>query len=204
MLNNKNDLLDPLTVIIKLFIYSFKNIGTKISIKNNKISIQDNGIFQGTVRKLFNDNKNDINILFMPILFACELYLNNENKQKYKYIFENTIIAFNKLKETYYGNEIIHTIDNLKTNIELFLQNENYDIKNIISNADSPSHNIKQQIFLNINSVWTNERLSILFGYIYEIDNYKTDECLISALHGLDTFIDFIDICTLNIINSLQ
>ena len=38
MFNNKTDLLDPLSVIVKLFIYSYKTVGTKISIKNNKLS----------------------------------------------------------------------------------------------------------------------------------------------------------------------
>jgi hypothetical protein len=38
---NKNDTLDPLSVIIKLFIYAYKPVGTKISISNNKIQIQE-------------------------------------------------------------------------------------------------------------------------------------------------------------------
>jgi hypothetical protein len=59
----KNDTIDPLTVIIKLFICSYKPIGTKISILNNKLIIQNSGIFQGTVRTIYRDSKNDINIL---------------------------------------------------------------------------------------------------------------------------------------------
>ena len=40
--SNKNDILDPLSIIIKMFIYSFKQVGTKISIGNNKLCIQGN------------------------------------------------------------------------------------------------------------------------------------------------------------------
>ena len=35
--SNKNNTLDPLSVIVKLFIYLHKPVGTKISIGNNMI-----------------------------------------------------------------------------------------------------------------------------------------------------------------------
>ena len=60
MNKNKNDTLDPLSVIIKLFIYGYKPVGTKISISRNKIFIQENGFFQSTIRSVFRDSKNDI------------------------------------------------------------------------------------------------------------------------------------------------
>ena len=75
----KNDKLDPLSVIVKMFIYAYKPIGTKISIHNNRIYIQESGIWQGTVRTLYGDSKNDINIIFFPIVFACKNYLLNNN-----------------------------------------------------------------------------------------------------------------------------
>ena len=96
--SSKNDILDPLSVIIKLFLYSYKPIGTKISILNNKIIIQDNTFYQGGVRKLYGDSKNDINIMFLPIIYACEKYLNKENKKLYKPLFERALISFDKLK----------------------------------------------------------------------------------------------------------
>jgi hypothetical protein len=201
---NKSDYLDPLSVIIRLFIYSFKNIGTKISIKNNKVTIQEQGIFQSSVRTLFRDSKNDINIMFNPIIFACDKYLNSTNKKMYKYIFECAIIGFSKLKETYVGNEIIYTIDNLKTTIELFINNDNYEIENIISNINSPSYTIKRQIYSSINEVWTEQRLKILFGYINEIEKYSTEESLRLLLYSLNIYMDYIDLCTSNLINSLQ
>ena len=67
----KNDTLDPLSVIIKLFIYAHKPVGTKISIGSNRVTIQDPGLFQGTVRKVFGDQKNDVNIIFFPIIWAA-------------------------------------------------------------------------------------------------------------------------------------
>ena len=204
MSNNKNDYIDPLSTIIKLFIYSYKPIGSKISIKNNKITIQESGIFQSTVRTFYGDTKNDINIMFNPIIFACDIYLKNNNKNIYKYIFENSLMAFDKLKETYVGSEIIYTIDNLKTHVEQFLTNENYNLSNIISNIDTPAYKIKRSIFDNINNVWSDMRLQILFGYLNEIQNPETDEALNSLLNSLESYMDYIDISTSNIINTLK
>ena len=76
--NNKNDILDPLSIIVKLFIYYYKPLGTKISIGNNRIYIQDSTYIQGLVRRYNGDSKNDINILLCPILYACITYLKNE------------------------------------------------------------------------------------------------------------------------------
>ena len=49
---NKNDILDPLSIIIKLFVYSYKPTGSKISIGNNRIYIQESTYIQGVLRKI--------------------------------------------------------------------------------------------------------------------------------------------------------
>jgi hypothetical protein len=204
MFNNKTDLLDPLSVIVKLYIYSYKCIGTKISVKNNRLTIQDTGLFQSTVRTLMRDTKNDLNIIFNPIIFACDMYLKEEYKEKYKSFFEGTLLAFHKLKETYTGTDIVYTIDNLKTNVELFINNSNYDMNLIISNINEPSYQIKKQIYENISKIWSEKRLEILFGYLYELENYKTEEELNLILFSLSSFMDYIDLCTSNMISSLK
>ena len=66
---SKNDIMDPLSVIIKLFIYAYKPNGTKLSIGANKINIQEPGLFQGFMRKIYGDQKNDINIILFPIIY---------------------------------------------------------------------------------------------------------------------------------------
>jgi hypothetical protein len=203
MLSNKTDLLDPLSVIIKLHIYSHMSAGTKMSIGNNKISIQESGIFQSTVRKLMGDSKNDLNTLFNPIMYACDTYLKGDLKEKYFQLFESAANAFDKLKETYTGSDIIFTIENLKTNMELFLNNENYNIQNIISDINNPQHSIKFQIYLNIGKVWSEDKLNILFGYLHELENNDSEEKISSILHALLAFMEYVDLCTKNTINSL-
>jgi len=68
-------MLDPLSTIIKLAVLGKKNIGCKISISNNQIYIQENGIFQGVARYYLGLTKNDIHYLSTPIELACKRYL---------------------------------------------------------------------------------------------------------------------------------
>ena len=76
---HRTQILDPLSAIIYLAILSYKPVNTKISISNNCIHIQDVGIFQAFVRYLFRDNKYLLNLLYNPIEFACEHFLDKEH-----------------------------------------------------------------------------------------------------------------------------
>jgi hypothetical protein len=73
-------ILDPLSTIIKLAIISKKPVGCKISIKNNIMTIQRVGIFQGIVRYYLNDTKNDIHYMLNAIEHACRIYINKYDK----------------------------------------------------------------------------------------------------------------------------
>jgi hypothetical protein len=199
----KNDVLDPLTVIIKLFIYAHKPIGTKLSILNNKIKIQEVGIFQGTIRTLFGDKKNDINIIIFPIIFACNTYLNEQNKTKFRKLFETSCISFDKLKETYQGNEIIYNIDQLKTIINSFLNEDLTNSSSLMTNYNSAGGKIKQNIYVYLNSIWNEQRLNILFGFLHEINETSSEELILSLVNSLNSYMDCIDLKINNLIANL-
>lgn len=201
--NNKTDILDPLSVILKLFIYNYKPQGTKLSISHNKIVIQDHGIFQGSVRTFFGDTKNDINIIFSPVVYSCIKYLGGNDREKYIYVFETVSSALNKLKLTYAGDEIVYTIDQIKNVIDSFITNKDHDISILVSNYNSNAFKIKQNIYDHINTVWTNERLGILHGYIYEIKTFISHEYENEMVYSLSIFLNCMDINTKNIINNI-
>lgn len=200
---NKNDTLDPLSIIIRLFIYSYKPVGTKISISNNKILIQENGIFQSTVRSIFRDSKNDINIIFFPIIFACKFYLCEDKKKKYLPLFNKLLDSFDKLKETYQGSEIIYNIDQLKNIIISFIEKYDFDPNTILSNYDSPGGKIKQDIYKHLNSIWTIERINVVFGYINEILELQSDELINHLINSLNIYMNYIDVIIYNLITNL-
>jgi hypothetical protein len=200
---NKTDILDPLSVILKLYIYNFKPEGTKISVSNNKIVLQDIGIFQGSVRKIFGDSKNDINIIFGPVVYACLKYLSSEEREKYLYIFEIVSASLNKLKLTYAGNEIVYNIEQIKNVIDSFISKKDNDISLLVSNYNTNGFKIKQNIYDHINSVWNHERKQILLGYIHEIKSFVSQEYENELIISLSSFLNCMDITTKNIINNI-
>ncbi len=200
----KNDTLDPLSVIIKLFIYAHKPVGTKLSIGQNKINIQEPGIFQGTVRKLYGDKKNDVNIIFFPIIFACQAYLGNSQfRPRFIRIFDIVVGSFDNLKETYQGNEIIYNISQLKSIAQNFIDNAEFDPNILYSSYDSPGGKIKQGIYSHINTIWTESRLNVIFGMIDEILLSTSNEIIIQLVNALNIYMGCVDMLTHNLITNL-
>jgi hypothetical protein len=196
---NKNDILDPLSVIIKLYIFSFKPIGTKISISNNCIYIQDQLYIQSFIRTLNRDTKNDVNILVCPIIYACKNYLqNSNNKTNYNIITEMYSIALNglqKMKQTYYNNSITFNIDHLINIISNFIKNDN-----MCNTYISPNYTIKENVYNTLNNVWNNDRVNILFGYIKEINANTNDLLKQPLMESLEKFMNYMDLLINNLI----
>lgn len=201
----KNDTLDPLSVIIKLFIYAHKPVGTKISIGSNRVTIQEPGIFQGTVRKLFGDQKNDVNIIYFPIIWASKHYLGSpELREKFVKLFDVVLNSFDKLKETYQGNEIVYNIDQLKSIVQNFILSETYDPNKIFTSYDSPGGKIKQSMYTHLNTLWTESRLGVIFGLINEILESGTKEISINLVNALSSYMGCIDVLAYGVITNLN
>lgn len=201
---NKNDILDPLSLVIKLYIYSFKPPKTKISILNNKIEFQEDGIFQSTVRTLNRDTKNDLINILLPLTFACETYLSVKERTHYIKTFEEVIISLDKINKVYESNEITQNIEQLKNIISKFVSDKNFDPQTVIPSWNEPSSMLKKSFYSQTNSVWTPNRLKILFGYIDEIENSNSHENKVILVSSLNTFMNYIDLIVCNLINDLH
>ena len=131
-------IFDPLSIIIKLSMISKKSIGTKISIKNCIVIIQEPSYYQGFLRYLNNDSKLDIINLLYPIKLACEIYLNITNLycQNFKVLFRTAqngisllINTYNKYPSTIYhlkyANLIIDTYINNLLKQEVYIMYKN-------------------------------------------------------------------------------
>jgi len=200
----KNDTLDPLSVIIKLFIYAHKPVGTKLSIGHNKINIQEPGMFQGTVRKLYGDKKNDVNIIFFPIIFACQSYLGNKKfRARFIRVFDIVVGSFDNLKETYQGNEIIYNIAQLKSIAQNFIDNDAFDPNILYGSYDSAGGKIKQEIYSHINTIWTDSRLNVIFGMMDEILLTTSNEIVLGLVNALNIYMGCVDMLTFNLITNL-
>jgi hypothetical protein len=217
--NNKNDILDPLSIIIKMFIYAFKPVGTKISIGYNKLCIQENTYIQGAWRKWNGDTKNDINILLCPILYACIHYLKNEtNFKTFAPIFKTALEGLTNMKQTYSGTAIIYNIEHIVNIINLFLHaniaedsahselpqhvledNSMVEVNSII-NTDTPIYKMKENIYHHLNSCWTTHRKNILFGYVKEILEVNNVGLKVMLIDGLTKFMECMDTIVANVL----
>jgi len=70
----KNYVLDPLTCIVRCAILSFKPIGTKLSINQNKITFIDPNILQGVIRWSYGDKREDLHNIYKPIIKSTKWY----------------------------------------------------------------------------------------------------------------------------------
>lgn len=109
-LNQKNYLLDPLSVIVKLAILACKPVGTKVCIQNNVMSFQDPGIFQGFCRTVYNLNKTDLHFMYNPIQLACSHFLSTsavKSRPRMRNLFAYAQKGLERLMETYRANSTI-------------------------------------------------------------------------------------------------
>lgn len=74
-MSRKKQILDPLSCLCKLGMLAYYEKGTKISITDNIIFLQQPNNVQWVKRKYYGDGKNDIYTLYNPILKAIEWYL---------------------------------------------------------------------------------------------------------------------------------
>lgn len=190
--NNKKCILDPFSVIIKLFILSKKKIGSKLCVYNNILYIQDIGIFQSVVRYYFQNTKVDIQYLYNPLEIASSHFLNEKYTKEYpelKNLFINSIKGLENLIGTYdnytfiihslylYINIISNHIYNDKYNERLFIRD---NISNIYTN------DIKNML----NSIWTKDKIKIILNMIDYIDKSNNSNESIKFLEEFMLSID--------------
>ena len=91
--------LEPMCCMIRMAMLAFRDVGTKISINNNRIMILQPSIIQGPIRWTYGDNRQDLHHLLHPIVKAIELY--DINLPYIFNIFKYTSIGLTKLKSSY-------------------------------------------------------------------------------------------------------
>ena len=111
-------LLEPLQSMIQLSILSCCPIGTKLSITNNILTIQEPSWSQGIIRNYNSDNKTDLIYLFWVIKRYHNFYTYLSNSDKYKKFFILLIKMSKKgidnLIKTYSNMNDIYLIQTLR------------------------------------------------------------------------------------------
>jgi len=183
---NKNEYLDPISVLIILALNSYKPIGTKISIYNNKIDMSDKNIFQSSIRTIYGDKKDDIKLLNQSIIYICNVNQNLETK-KLNLIFKKALDGLYKLKKTYINDTTTCIcLNNYIQKIEMTINNNmnviNYNNIDLINdnNDDNNENNdiniIKKLIFNKLCSVWNKDNIKIIINLLIELQKYDDEQ----------------------------
>jgi hypothetical protein len=180
--NDKNFIIDPLTCMIRLAMLSFKDIGTKISIIDNKIAFNDPHILQGPLRWSQGDNRDDLHNLYRPIVKALEWY--DIKEENIKIIFDLSIEGLDKLKQAYIDNSsITHSL-------ELY-RKEILDLKNNISKTtiNNSENVVINKIYMDLKQLWNKNEINIVTNLFNEIKDTSDVQSVKSLMNALDSII---------------
>jgi len=199
MLNIRNFLLDPLSVIIKLAIIGHKSVGTKLLIQNNVIYFQEPGIFQSVCRIFFNSNRTDLQYMYNPIQIACQFFLSKEFVQKtprIKNLFSCAQNGVKKLMETYKNCSII----TLCLNYYLAIITNHVDQKfnDTIFYKDGMTSLYTTEIIISLNEQWSDEKIKLVLDIISFL---MKDSLASNNVKSLENIMENIDNSTKIILN---
>jgi hypothetical protein len=204
--NNKNInyklfILDPLSVIIKLAIFSNKSVGTKFRIQDNVIYIQEPGYFQSICRIYYNVNKTEIQYLYNPIYFACQHFLSPKFTDKtpnIRKLFGSAIQGLIKLKETYKSCHIVVLCLNYYISLIENLLEENM-VDNLFK-KDTMTSLYDENTLQTLNCFWTTDRIKIVLDIVeFLCKDYSAS----NNVQSLEIFINNIDLEIAKLLSSL-
>lgn len=218
-----NGLLDPLSVIIVLATNSFKPVGTKLSINDGRVVLQDASFFQGTVRTFYGDNKTNVKSLRYPILYACKFYLSQAHAHQSTVAGQNMLQVFQKsrkglehLRHTYKEDLEIRACINSYINIIQSCLDCNENMMEFVERliklhlselATDPSGteeiiSIKSHIFDEFKKTWDAHKIQLAVCLLRELDT-ATPAGLENMLGCVDMFLRCIHEKTRQVVDTI-
>ena len=187
--------IEPLSCIIRLAILSFREDGTKISISNNRIHLQNPSVLQGTARWASGDTRTDLSYLLYPIKKATEWY-SHKNKD-IDILFKRAILGLTKLKESYNKqlNIVCHSIDLYISIIKDSLKNKNRDYIEDDSEDDSEDLNNSDEdeklLYLKLKELWHKEQIKLIIQLVSHME--KDNENRSNYISAIDNILNIIE-----------
>ncbi len=192
MTTNRNNILEPLTSLIRLCMIFYENDGVKIGINYNRISIYRNYFFQGSLRKFYSESREDLHNLHNPILKAKEWY--NIDCKEINYIFEFAIKGLKKLKESYQSQSIIsHSLssysDILQKELNTFNDQFNNDEKFLKEIDLSLDDSQKGSLYKSLINIWDYRSIQTIYNLLKDLEENKIESNKWVHLKTLDNLI---------------
>ena len=169
-------LLEPLSVIINLAIVSFKEEKTKIAVNNNTMFIQRPTFYQGIVRYLYGNNREDVCFLLKPIMRSLELY-DPSDDDKIEYIFRKACKGLSKLKKCYNNNSstVCHSLDLYISIINAHLDGTPIEVESYQESKNTQELNLSINTTVNIEKIfqdiWVKTDIELLYSMFKTAEN---------------------------------
>lgn len=173
-------ILEPLQVMIQLGILSFCPIGTKLSISENILYIQEPSWTQGMLRWYKNDKKDDLYYLFQAIR-RYYLWYNPNEKEIFKRILEVAMNGIKKLIQTYESSDKL----SIKQTLSLYTNILNLDTPNLFENTRDISAVNIDSVFKNIKKIYNKKMLAIVHNTFCLLEIEKSEENKRMMYNGL-------------------
>ena len=168
--NNYLYVVEPLSAMVRIALLNYKEIGTKISISNNRISYSDPNMLQGTIRWSYGDNRNDLHHLLYPIRKAVEWFPPSELENA-KIIFSVTRLGLQRLKETYKKtNEahlVCHSLDLYTSIIDKSLSSKS----DTFEDDESDDYDDENAICKALRHIWLISQIELISKLLIQIED---------------------------------
>ena len=189
-------ILEPLQAVTQLALISFCPKGSKLTISNNLLSIQEPTWFQGLLRSYNHDGKEDLFFLFNAIIRFNKFYIfmkreSDEFCDLFDLLIQLSKRGIDKLLQTYSTTEqpaLLHTLQlyrvlldkpNLLTDHEETEINRRHGLNTTSNNMDD--------IFINIRNIYSSHEYIILYQSLILLE--KNPEHYNIYLQGLNTML---------------
>jgi len=194
MSDEKNCIMDSLTVLCKLALIYFMPDGTKISINHYVLHLQEYSYYQWVERIFNGDSRKDISYLYPPILKAIKWYIldspekiqmDDQLKKDIMIIVKYAIKGLQKLQDITYENDvsikiILQYFTNLLRDASNNIYCENNTLK-IIGESNVLSNTIKNK--------YNPDVIKSIAGMMKDADKNENDKIqnavLIDCIHKL-------------------
>tara|TARA_Y100000780_G_scaffold232377_1_gene263234 strand:- start:2456 stop:3130 length:675 start_codon:yes stop_codon:yes gene_type:complete len=169
-----NTILDPLQCILQLALLSFCPVGTKLSLENNILYIQEPSYSQGIIRWYNNDNKDDVFFLFnackrFPVYYLFLKEISYKKTNLYDVLLKNAKKGVDKLSQTYSNisnPSILHTFEIFKALLE---------DPDIVPQTDDSGKREIENVFKNIKDVYDIPLLNAIYNILLLLNKYPNN-----------------------------
>lgn len=159
-------ILDPMCCLLRISLLNYKGSFTKCSIIKNSLQYNQPSVFQGIIRHINGDKREDIHNIYQPILKAIEWY--DISNKHYSYIFSQTIQGIDCLLETYSKHSIIHTtLQHYRKLLNDTIEEKDIE-ESIVSSKESPLIN-------ELQNFWEDEEIKLVYQLLQLLEKQKND-----------------------------